>query len=360
MRVRANAETPADARAARSFGAEGIGLCRTEHMFFDADRIVAVREMILADDEAGAARRRSPSSCRCSGPTSSSCSRSWTGLPVTIRLLDPPLHEFLPKTDAEIAEVAKAMSVEPDKLRERAAGAARVQPDARPSRLPPRHLLSRDRRDAGARHLRGGDRGRARRPASRSLPEIMVPLVATKAELDLRQGADRARPPSVVASETGKRPDYLVGTMIELPRAALARRQDRRGRGVLLLRHQRPDPDHLRHLARRRRLVPRRLHGEAASSPAIRSSRSTSTASANWSRSPSSAAARRGPTSSSASAASMAATRRRSPSARRSGSTTSPARPSACRSPGSRRRRPRSARRAGRAGRGRRSRRPRR
>ena len=108
MKVRANAETPPDARTARSFGAEGIGLCRTEHMFFEGERIVAMREMILADDEQGAAPR-SPSFCPMQRKDFAELFEIMSGLPVTIRLLDPPLHEFLPKTDDEIDEVAKAM-----------------------------------------------------------------------------------------------------------------------------------------------------------------------------------------------------------------------------------------------------------
>ena len=119
MSVRANAETPADARAARSFGAEGIGLCRTEHMFFEGERIVAVREMILANDEKG---RRAALTKLLPMQRSDFAAlfEIMSGLPVTIRLLDPPLHEFLPHSEAEIAEVAAAMGTEPAKLRARA------------------------------------------------------------------------------------------------------------------------------------------------------------------------------------------------------------------------------------------------
>jgi pyruvate,orthophosphate dikinase len=121
LKVRANTETPTDARAARSFGAEGIGLCRTEHMFFDANRILAVREMILADTEAG---RRTALAKLLPMQRSDFVElfEIMRGLPVTIRLLDPPLHEFLPKTDAEIAEVAAAMGVPEEKLRQRTMG----------------------------------------------------------------------------------------------------------------------------------------------------------------------------------------------------------------------------------------------
>jgi pyruvate,orthophosphate dikinase len=113
MKVRTNAETPTDARTARSFGAEGIGLCRTEHMFFEGDRIVAMREMILADTEDG---RRAALAKLLPMQRSDFIElfEIMAGLPVTIRLLDPPLHEFLPKTEEEIAEVAKAMGVSAD------------------------------------------------------------------------------------------------------------------------------------------------------------------------------------------------------------------------------------------------------
>ena len=157
MGVRANAETPLDARTAREFGAEGIGLCRTEHMFFDADRILAVREMILADK---------PDKRRVALAKILPMQRQdfielfeiMAGLPVTIRLLDPPLHEFLPQADHEIEEVAEQMNANPDTLRARLAELQGVQPDARPSRRAPADHLSRDRRHAVPRHLRGGNR----------------------------------------------------------------------------------------------------------------------------------------------------------------------------------------------------------
>ncbi len=127
MKVRANAETATDARAARSFGAEGIGLCRTEHMFFDGERIVAVREMILADSEQGR-RAALAKLLPMQRQDFAELFEIMTGLPVTIRLLDPPLHEFLPKTDEEIDEVAKAMKVSAERLRARAAELHEVNP----------------------------------------------------------------------------------------------------------------------------------------------------------------------------------------------------------------------------------------
>src|SRR5690606_19936739 len=119
MKVRANAETPLDAETARKFGAEGIGLCRTEHMFFDAERIVSVRQMILADTTEA---RRSALEKLLPYQRSDFVElfRIMAGLPVTVRLLDPPLHEFLPKTDAEISELATTLGADPGKLRHRA------------------------------------------------------------------------------------------------------------------------------------------------------------------------------------------------------------------------------------------------
>ena len=166
MKVRTNAETPLDARTAVKFGAEGIGLSRTEHMFFDADRIVAVREMILAETEQG----RRAALAKIAPMQRRDFVELFTimkGLPVTIRLLDPPLHEFLPNSDAEMEEVAKAAGTDILKVRHRAAQLHEIQPDARPSRLPSRHLLPGDLRDAGALDLRGrcrGLQGRRARP----------------------------------------------------------------------------------------------------------------------------------------------------------------------------------------------------
>ena len=219
MKVRANADTPLDAKTARNFGAEGIGLCRTEHMFFEGDRIVAVREMILADDEAG----RRAALAKLLPMQRADFVELFTimsGLPVTIRLLDPPLHEFLPHTRGGAAggrRIARRIGREAEAPRRRA---ARVQPDARLPRRAARHRLSGDRRDAGPRRSsRRRSRPDARR-ASPVVPEIMVPLVMTKAELDLVKERIVAMA-EAVAKETGVEVEYQVGTMIELPRAAL-------------------------------------------------------------------------------------------------------------------------------------------
>jgi pyruvate,orthophosphate dikinase len=165
LRVRTNAETPHDCRTAREFGAEGIGLCRTEHMFFEPSRVTAVRQMILADTETG---RRTALAKLLPEQRSDFAEifRIMHGLPVTIRLLDPPLHEFLPTSEEEFEDVARGgrrhrRDAPPARRR-----AARIQPDARPSRLPPRHHLSRNLRDAGPRHLRGSRGGRPGRRAA--------------------------------------------------------------------------------------------------------------------------------------------------------------------------------------------------
>jgi len=218
MRVRANAETPADAKAALSFGAEGIGLCRTEHMFFQEDRIVAVREMILAGD-AEARRTALDKLLPMQRADFAELFAIMDGRPVTIRLLDPPLHEFLPKSEEEIAEVAKAMAVEPAVLRERAAALHEFNPmlGHRGCRLA---ISFPEIAEMQARAIFEAALEAGEKTGKPVLPEIMVPLVATKAEFD-RVAALIAKAADAVAAEKGTRPDYIAGTMIELPRAAL-------------------------------------------------------------------------------------------------------------------------------------------
>jgi pyruvate,orthophosphate dikinase len=227
LRVRTNAETPNDCRTAREFGAEGIGLCRTEHMFFDSARIAAVREMILADTEKGRRAALAKLLPEQRGDFAE-IFRIMAGLPVTIRLLDPPLHEFLPHTEEEFAEVAAGPGVDFDTLKRRAGELHEFNPDARPSRLPARHHLSRNLRDAGPRHLRG--RGRGREGCGRApIPEVMVPLVGTRAELAIIKALiDRTR--RAVFAEQGSSVEYLVGTMIELPAPACWPGRSRRKR----------------------------------------------------------------------------------------------------------------------------------
>ena len=218
MRVRANAETPLDARVAREFGAEGIGLCRTEHMFFDADRIMAVREMILANSEA---RRREALAKILPMQRGDFIEifEIMSGLPVTIRLLDPPLHEFLPATDDEIEEVADAIGADVEALRARVAELHEFNPmlGFRGCRLA---LAYPEIAEMQARAIFEAAVEAGRRTGAPPIPEVMVPLVAARAEIDLIR--DRiVAVAEAVSAETGARLDYLVGTMIELPRAAL-------------------------------------------------------------------------------------------------------------------------------------------
>jgi pyruvate,orthophosphate dikinase len=212
--VRANAETPLDCRAAREFGAEGIGLCRTEHMFFEAERIANVREMILAEDEAGR-RRALAKLLPAQRGDFAEIFRIMAGLPVTIRLLDPPLHEFLPHSEEEFAEVAAASGVGVEALRRRAAELAESNPmlGHRGCRL---GITWPEIYEMQARAIFEAALDVDEAP----IPEVMVPLVATEAELRIiRALVDRTG--ETVFAERGRRVDYLVGTMIELPRAAL-------------------------------------------------------------------------------------------------------------------------------------------
>ncbi len=214
MKVRANAETPLDAQTARDFGAEGIGLCRTEHMFFDASRITAVRQMILAEDERGrraALEKLLPEQRK----DFVAIFEVMAGLPVTIRLLDPPLHEFLPTQEADFAEVAEAAGVGIETLKQRANELHEFNPmlGHRGCRL---GVTYPEIYEMQARAIFEAACALETAP----VPEIMIPLVATKRELELmKEVVDKAA--EAVFAEQGKRIEYLVGTMIELPRAAL-------------------------------------------------------------------------------------------------------------------------------------------
>jgi pyruvate,orthophosphate dikinase len=222
LKVRTNAETPNDCRTAREFGAEGIGLCRTEHMFFDADRITNVRQMILADS--GSGRRAALAKLLpAQRGDFEEIFRIMVGLPVTIRLLDPPLHEFLPHSDEEFAEVAYAAGTTPEILRRRAIELHEFNPmlGHRGCRLGITYpeiyeMQARAIFEAAvAVAAEGAPEGTAP-----PIPEVMVPLVGTRAELQIiRELIDRAA--EAVFAEHGARVEYLVGTMIELPRAAL-------------------------------------------------------------------------------------------------------------------------------------------
>jgi pyruvate,orthophosphate dikinase len=214
MKVRANAETPDDCRTARQFGAEGIGLARTEHMFFDASRIIHVREMILASDEA-ARRAALAKLLPAQRADFAELFAIMAGLPVTIRLLDPPLHEFLPRQEAEYAEVATAAGVSIAAIKRRVSDLHESNPmlGHRGCRLGitfPEIVEMQARAIFEAALAIDGS----------VLPEIMVPLVATRRELELTRAVIDATAETVFA-EAGRRIAYQVGTMIELPRAAL-------------------------------------------------------------------------------------------------------------------------------------------
>jgi pyruvate,orthophosphate dikinase len=218
MRVRTNAETPSDARAARAFGAEGIGLCRTEHMFFEGDRINRMREMILAEtvEERRAALNELLPMQRADFVE---LFEIMHGTPVTIRLLDPPLHEFLPKSEDEIREVAARIGMDPFHLGERIDALHEFNPmlGHRGCRL---HISHPEIVEMQARAIFEAAVEAARKTGAAVVPEIMVPLVGLKAELDyVKDRIDEVA--RAVMSETGMEIDYLVGTMIELPRAAL-------------------------------------------------------------------------------------------------------------------------------------------
>ena len=218
MTVRTNADTPADARAARSFGAEGIGLCRTEHMFFEGDRIHVMREMILAEGEEG----RRHALTKLLPMQRSDFADLFTimhGLPVTIRLLDPPLHEFLPKTDEEIGEVAAAMGMAAAALRQRVDALHEFNPmlGHRGCRLA---ISYPEIVEMQARAIFEAAVAAARKTGAAVVPEIMVPLVGLRSELDYVKARIDAVAADVMG-EAGMTIGYLVGTMIELPRAAL-------------------------------------------------------------------------------------------------------------------------------------------
>ena len=218
LKVRANAETPLDCKTARIFGAEGVGLCRTEHMFFDANRITAVRQMILAEDEKG--RRVALDKLLPEQRADfTEIFEIMAGLPVTIRLLDPPLHEFLPHEEEEFAEVAAATGIGVEALKRRAAELHEFNPmlGHRGCRL---GVTYPEIYEMQARAIFEAACDVAEKSGSAPIPEVMVPLVATRRELELMKAViDKAA--TAVFAERGRTLDYLVGTMIELPRAAL-------------------------------------------------------------------------------------------------------------------------------------------
>jgi len=218
MGVRTNAETPMDAETARKFGAEGIGLCRTEHMFFDPERILAVRQMIMSSTETG--RRQALALLL---PYQREDFRKlftiMAGLPVTIRLLDPPLHEFLPHQDVEMEEVAAALGVDMETIRRRGVELAEANPmlGHRGCRL---GVSFPEIYEMQARAIFEGALAVEKETGNAPHPEIMIPLVATRKELEITR-AQVEKIAAAVFAEAGHAIEYSVGTMIELPRAAL-------------------------------------------------------------------------------------------------------------------------------------------
>ncbi len=218
LAVRANADTPKDARQARNFGAQGIGLCRTEHMFFDAERILAMREMICAPTEAGR-RAALAKILPVQRADFVELFEIMDGLPVTIRLLDPPLHEFLPRQERELEVVAEALKIPIEKLKSRIAELSEFNPmlGLRGSRLAIRYP---EIPEMQARAIFEAAMEAEKRLGHAVKPEIMIPLVAYRREFDILAGVIRATA-ETIEKETGARLTYLLGTMIELPRACL-------------------------------------------------------------------------------------------------------------------------------------------
>ncbi|SMH54299.1 pyruvate, phosphate dikinase [Azospirillum agricola] len=218
MKIRTNAETPLDARTARKFGAEGIGLSRTEHMFFDPARILAVREMILAESEEG----RRAALAKLEPYQKQDFVDLFTimaGLPVTIRLLDPPLHEFLPNTEQDMDEVAKATGTDPLRVRHRTVQLHEANPmlGHRGCRL---GITYPEIYEMQARAIFAAAAEVSKTSGSTVTPEVMIPLIMTQKEFDILKAViDKAA--AEVKAATGQEIEYLVGTMIELPRAAL-------------------------------------------------------------------------------------------------------------------------------------------
>lgn len=218
LKIRTNAETPLDARTARQFGAEGIGLCRTEHMFFDGDRIVAMREMIMAEDVDGR-KKALAKILPMQRKDFVELFQIMKGLPVTIRLLDPPLHEFLPHSRAEMAEVAAAAGISVDLVANRAAQLHESNPmlGHRGCRL---GITYPEIYEMQARAIFEAAAEVKAKQGDTAEPEIMIPLVGIPKELSLMRAIiDRVA--KDVAAKSGNSIPYSVGTMIELPRAAL-------------------------------------------------------------------------------------------------------------------------------------------
>jgi pyruvate, orthophosphate dikinase len=218
MKVRANADTPHDARTAREFGAEGIGLCRTEHMFFEATRIAAVREMILSEDIEGRRKALAKILPMQKGDFKG-LFREMKGLPVTIRLLDPPLHEFLPQEEKDIESLAQTMGVSPQTLRHKVEFLHEFNPmlGHRGCRL---GVTFPEIYDMQVQAIMEAACELVRDEGFQIVPEIMIPLVSVTKELGLMR-ANAIAVCEDVMTRFGVKVEYLIGTMIELPRAAI-------------------------------------------------------------------------------------------------------------------------------------------
>ncbi|MDW7644398.1 MAG: pyruvate, phosphate dikinase [Desulfuromonadales bacterium] len=218
LKVRTNADTPNDSKVARNFGAEGIGLCRTEHMFFEAERIMAVREMILSEDIAGRKGALAKILPMQKGDFLG-IFREMKGLPVTIRLLDPPLHEFLPHTDKDIEELAAVMKVQPQVLRNKVDFLHEFNPmlGHRGCRL---GITFPEIYDMQVQAIMEAACELVKNEGFDIVPEIMIPLVGHVKELAILR-ANAIRVADEVVARYGVKVEYLIGTMIELPRAAL-------------------------------------------------------------------------------------------------------------------------------------------
>jgi pyruvate,orthophosphate dikinase len=218
LKVRTNADTPEDTRTAREFGAEGIGLCRTEHMFFDEARIVTVREMILAKDEAGR-RAALAKLLPMQRQDFTDLFEIMSGLPVTIRLLDPPLHEFLPHTAQDLESVAEAIGVSADEVKARANELHEVNPmlGHRGCRL---GISYPEIYEMQARAIFEASIEAGKSNGVRVIPEIMIPLVGDRKEVEFLKeriiGIAKQ-----IEQESKDKLEFLIGTMIELPRAAI-------------------------------------------------------------------------------------------------------------------------------------------
>ncbi len=217
MQVRTNGDTPHDAKVARSFGAQGIGLCRTEHMFFEGERIIAVREMILADNEAGR-REALKKLLPMQREDFEGIFEAMAGLPVTVRLLDPPLHEFVPHDQKGQEVMAKTMGLTVEEIKQKVESLSEFNPmlGHRGCRLGNTYpeiteMQARAIIEAAVNLKKKG---------VQAIPEIMVPLIGTMEEFKMQETIIRETAEKVFA-EKGEKIDYMVGTMIEIPRAAL-------------------------------------------------------------------------------------------------------------------------------------------